>query len=155
LRGYWSAITKDEFDREDIQRNLDRIFLALCGDYPGAVTVRHSHKLFEELKEIDQENLDSQGPDGVDVTDPRTSYLSAESGYSSDHSINFPRGYESGSEHASDGESLEQKNPNDGIPEYHSSRCSGVTTGESPIAAQDEAQEAVTEGPTVGAPKIE
>jgi len=45
---------------EDVDSwDIDLIFLALCGDYPGAVTIRRSHSEFESLKARDAEDAQS------------------------------------------------------------------------------------------------
>lgn len=48
-------ILDEELDQETIQSALTSVFDALCGDYPGAVVVRHSCKVFEKLASIDGE----------------------------------------------------------------------------------------------------
>jgi hypothetical protein len=118
LESYESSIAKADFNRDDIQINFDRIFLALCGDYPGAVTIRHSHKTFERLKKFDQKRLNSQGLDALQME-------SAESGYTSDRSVH--RGWRESQntrENESDDELLELQWSESDLPEYPSSQSS-------------------------------
>lgn len=46
-------------DKEGDSWDIDLIFLTLCGDYPGAVTIRRSHSEFESLKARDAEDAQS------------------------------------------------------------------------------------------------
>ena len=43
------------FDRQKVQDAIQNAFDAICGEYPGAVTVRHSYKRLERLARIDHE----------------------------------------------------------------------------------------------------
>jgi hypothetical protein len=36
-----------------IRQTVNEVFLHLCGDYPGAVTIRDSHVIFERMQEFD------------------------------------------------------------------------------------------------------
>jgi hypothetical protein len=47
--------TEDLHNREKIRETTGQIFDALCGEHPGAVVIRHSGKLFEELRDLDDE----------------------------------------------------------------------------------------------------
>ncbi|KIM20819.1 hypothetical protein M408DRAFT_122849 [Serendipita vermifera MAFF 305830] len=47
----------EDFDRAISQATIHQTFIDLCGDYPGAVNIRHSSKRFEELKGLDWEDL--------------------------------------------------------------------------------------------------
>ena len=47
--------SRNEQSLKTIQSQLHDIFLSLCGDYPGAVSVRHSYGIFKEFVTIDEE----------------------------------------------------------------------------------------------------
>jgi hypothetical protein len=47
------------FNRERVQHAIENTFDILCGDLPGAVTVRHSEANFKELRSGDHRELDT------------------------------------------------------------------------------------------------
>jgi hypothetical protein len=61
-------LEEDGFSRQEAQKNIDAIFSSLCGEFPGAVTVRHSDKLFKRLSSIDHQEI--QALDRHDATSP-------------------------------------------------------------------------------------
>lgn len=42
-------LEEDSFSREETQKEIDAVLISLCGEFPGAVTVRHSYKRFKRL----------------------------------------------------------------------------------------------------------
>jgi hypothetical protein len=66
-----TRIKEGSFSREETQKNIDAIFTSLCGEFPGAATVRHSYKLFKRLRSIDQQEnrvLDEEGASSPEMT---------------------------------------------------------------------------------------
>jgi hypothetical protein len=57
------ATESESLNRHALQRAVREAFNAICGDYPGAVTVRHSYKRFETFALIDREE-EVQAHDG-------------------------------------------------------------------------------------------
>ena len=48
-------IRSGEWSNTEIQDLINALFGAICGDYPGAVTIRHSYSTFQQLSQVDRE----------------------------------------------------------------------------------------------------
>jgi hypothetical protein len=57
ISGILETLGDGDFTPEAIQTRLDDIFDAICAEYPGAVTIRHSYGLFKKLGHIDREEM--------------------------------------------------------------------------------------------------
>jgi hypothetical protein len=57
------TIEAEEFDKfGNISKTLDDCFMELCGEYPGAVSIRNSYTNREKLKVLDQETTEVHQP---------------------------------------------------------------------------------------------
>jgi hypothetical protein len=66
------------FQKDQIRLGVDKVFLGLCGEYPGAVTVRHSHKVFQALARLDREDETKRlhgNPDGEHRSEPMSPHV--------------------------------------------------------------------------------
>jgi hypothetical protein len=57
ISGILETLGDGDFTPEAIQTRLDNVFDAICAEYPGAVTTRHSYGLFKKLGHIDREEM--------------------------------------------------------------------------------------------------
>jgi len=49
-------IVSGDFHHQEIQQAIESLFDTLCEEYPGAVTIRHSHNTFKKLARADCED---------------------------------------------------------------------------------------------------
>jgi hypothetical protein len=75
---------EDRRDRVTIRQTTDETFTALCGEYPGAVVIRHSDKLFRELRELDDEEAKVPIHCTADPSGSITEHPKVEIGYDDD-----------------------------------------------------------------------
>ena len=76
--------TEDLPDRATIRKTTDQTFNALCGEHPGAVVIRHSDKLFRELRDLDDEEAKLLIHGTPDPSGSITEHPKVEIGYSGD-----------------------------------------------------------------------
>jgi hypothetical protein len=63
LENVLDIIEGEEFAKfGNISKTLDDCFMELCGEYPGAVTIRNSYTNREKLKVLDQETTGTHQP---------------------------------------------------------------------------------------------
>jgi hypothetical protein len=72
------TLEQNSFDPKQTQKEINTVFSLLCGEFPGAVTVRHSVKHFKRLGSIDHEEMEPFGREAVNS--PTTMQLNVVTG---------------------------------------------------------------------------
>jgi len=70
------AINPETSNAEVIERTILEVFEAICGEFPGAVVVRCTHKRFQRFVQIDREEYDAKN--GLGMTSSRPTHYNAQ-----------------------------------------------------------------------------